>query len=58
MQLDVVQLLAQYERLLQLLSALQVVLYELQEPTFAFDRHVEHVVPLLPELLLPLQLPL
>ena len=58
MQLAVVQLAAQYERLLQLLSALHVVLYELHDPDFALDRHVVQVVPLLPELLLPLQLPL
>ena len=58
MQLAVVQELAQYERLLQLLSALQVVLYELQEPTFALERQVVQVVPLLPELLPPLQVPL
>lgn len=58
MQLDVVQLLAQYARLLQLLSALHVVLYELHEPDFALDRHVVQVVPLLPELLPPPQLPL
>ncbi len=54
MQLAVVQLAAQYERSLQSKLASQAVLYVLQEPTFAFDRHEVQV----PEPLPPLQVPL
>ena len=38
--------------------AWQALLYELHEPDLALDRHVVQVVPPLPELLPPLQLPL